>query len=297
MNIKETLDKIERNLSKLNYTSSYVSTQNSDLNYTAKNLITLKDAVNELSDIDFIGQQIGTLKSSALFKNYRDEDAFNSLENGKINRMVEELKIGLTFLLKYYNSAIIGKDNVIEIKLPDTNSFDELSKVSIDLKKAIEFPILDSNTGGNVEILTAENGSIWIIVSVGTFAAVNLVASICWAAAVIRKKMAEASILEAHVKTLDLKNEVLTALVDAQKRQLQNIIQGEAEAIASKHYDIKDPETIARLKLSLETTADLIDRGAKILPNSREEEIKKAFPDYSKLALIESSIKQIALGD
>lgn len=297
MNIKESLDKIERNLFKLYYTSTYVSTQNSDLNYTAKNLVSLKDAVNDLSDIDFIRQQIDTLKSSALFKNYKDEDAFISNENAKISRTVEDLRIGLTFLLKYYNSAITGGDNVIEIKLPDTNSFDELSKVSNDLKKAIEFPILDSNTGGNVEILTAENGSIWIIVSVGTIAAVNLVASICWAAAVIRKKMAEANIFEAHAKTLDLKNEALAALVDAQKKQLQNIVQAEAESIAAKHYDIKDPETIGRLKLSLETTADLIDRGAKILPNSKEEEIKKAFPDYSKLALIESSIKQIAAGN
>ena len=71
----------------------------------------------------------------------------------------------------------------------------------------------------------------------------------------------------------------------------------EAEAIALKHYDIKDPETIARLKLSLETTADLIDRGAKILPNSKDEDIKKSFPDYNKLALIESSIKQIGTGN
>jgi hypothetical protein len=294
MNIKEALDKIERNLSKLKFASEFVTTQLSDLKHTAKNLVPLKEAINELSDIDFVEPQINVLKSSALFKNYKDEDAFTSAENGKIIRTVDELRIGLTFLLKYYNSAIKGGENVIEIKLPETNSFDELSKVSNDLKKAIEFPILDSNTDGKVEILTAENGSIWIIISVGTLAAVNLVASICWAAAVIRKKMAEAKMFEAHAKTLDLKNEALSALVSAQKTQLQNIVQAEAESIALKHYDIRDPETIGRLKLSLETTADLIDRGSKILPNSKDEVIKNAFPDYNKLSLIESSIKQIA---
>lgn len=297
MSIKEIFDKIEKNLSKLHYASSYASTQNSDLNHSARNLIELKDAINELSDIDFIKQQIDILKLSALFKNYKDEDVFTSTENGKIRSAIEELRIGLTFLLNYYNSAITSGENVIEIKLPATKSFDDLLTATNDLKKAIEMPILDSNTGGNVEILTAENGSIWIIISVGTIAAVNLVASICWAAAVIRKKMAEARIYEAHTKTLDLKNEVMQLLVEAQKNQLQNIMQAEAEAIALKHYDIKDPETIARLKLSLETTADLIDRGAKILPNSKDEDIRKSFPDYSRLALIESSIKQIGAGN
>jgi len=297
MNIKEALDKIERNLSKLKFTSEFVSLQTSDLKYTAKNLVKLKEAINELSDIDFVKPQINALKSSALLKNHKDEDAFTSPENEKITRIVDELRIGLTFLLSYYNSVVTGGENVIEIKLPETKSFDELSKVSNDLKKAIEFPILDSNTDGNVEILTAENGSIWIIISVGTLAAVKLVASICWAAAVIRKKMAEAKIFEAHARTLDLKNEALSALVDAQNNQLQNIIQAEAEAIASKHYNNSDPETISRLKLSLETTADLIDRGSKILPNSKVEEINKAFPDYNKLELIESSIKQISSGN
>lgn len=294
MSIKETFEKIERNIIKLNYDSSYVTNHSSDLSYVAKNLVSLKDAINELADIEFIQTQITRLKSSALFKNYKDEDAFNSTDNNKISGGVNELKIGLKFLLDYYYSSNQNRDNVIQIKLPETKTFDDLSKTSNELRNSLQIPLLDSSTDGHIEILTAESGSIWLLVSVGTIAAVNLVGAICWASAVIRKKIAEARIFEAHAKTLDLKNEALQNLVYAQEQQLKNVILAEAEAIATGHYDDQSPEKIARLKLSLETIADLIERGAKILPSSKEEDIKRAFPDYSNLALIESSIKQIA---
>lgn len=158
-------------------------------------------------------------------------------------------------------------------------------------------PINDSNTGGHVNILTAESGSIWLIVSLGAFTAVNLIAGICWAAAVIRKKNAEAKMFEAHAKTLELKNDALESLVDAQKQQLANMLTAESEAILSKFYDHKDPETLNRLKLSVSTVADLIDRGAKILPQSENDKIKSAFPDYNNLSLISSSIKQLKEGN
>ena len=51
---------------------------------------------------------------------------------------------------------------------------------------------------------------------------------------------------------------------------------------------------LQRLKLSISTVSDLIDRGAKILPTSNSEEVKKLFPDFDKLSLIQSAIKKIS---
>ncbi|MBS4063364.1 MAG: hypothetical protein KGZ74_02340 [Chitinophagaceae bacterium] len=74
---------------------------------------------------------------------------------------------------------------------------------------------------------------------------------------------------------------------------MKNILESEAESIALKHYNHKDPETVERLKLSIASIAELIDKGAKILPMNQSEDVQKAFPDYSQLNLIESTIKQI----
>lgn len=292
MNIKESLDRIKKNAHAFNYKSDYNSgTQ--DKPYTAKNLVQLKDAIQELSDIDFLSHQIDILKSTQLLENYKDVDNFNSTDDSKISKAVTELRIGLNFLLNYYYVNYTYSDETIHIKFPSIEDFEDLNRLSNDLKKAIEIPINDSNTGGKVNILTAENGSIWLIVSLGVVSAVNLVAGICWAAAVIRKKNAEAKIFEAHAKTLDLKNNALETFVQAQKEQLSNILTSETEAIMSKFYDKTDPETLARLKLSVTTIADLIDRGTKILPNSENDNIKNLFPDYNNLNLISSAIRQL----
>ena len=109
----------------------------------------------------------------------------------------------------------------------------------------------------------------------------------------IKKKRAEAKIFEQHTRTLELKNDAISLFLDAQKTQLNNILDAEANAIADKNYNHNDPETIERLKLSINTVSDLMDKGVKILPVNEDQEIQKQFPDYSKLNLIESSIKQI----
>lgn len=154
--------------------------------------------------------------------------------------------------------------------------------------------MLDSEIESDFEIKTAEPGSIWLMVGVGTTIAINLVGGIAWAAAVIKRKNAEAKIFEQHTRTLELMNDQIDLYVNAQKTQLDNILQSEAEAIASKHYSAKDPETIERLKLSISTVADLIDKGAKILPTSESDDVKQLFPEYGNLSMIESAIKKIS---
>ena len=200
------------------------------------------------------------------------------------------------------NTSSRSKSRVIPLKLEVililltivSRSGDSLSKISNELKKAIELPINDSGIeNGKTEIISAERGSIWLNISLGTVAAVKLVASITWAATYIRKKKAEAKIFEEHAKTLELKNEALSSIVDAQKEQLSNILQAEAIAIISEQYNHNDPETLKRLELSINTTANLIDRGVKILPTTENESIKELFPDYKNLNLIQSAIKQI----
>jgi hypothetical protein len=186
-----------------------------------------------------------------------------------------------------------SSEDVIFIGLPEIDDFNELSKVSNELRKSIEIPVNDSNSDGHVKIVTAESGSIWLIISAGTVAAVNLIGAICWAGAVLRRKNVELKMFEEQARTLKLKNDALEHITEVTKAQYTNILNDEAEAIASKHYSNKDPETIERLKLSLNTMSDLIDKGAKFLPASQDDKITELFPNLSKMDLIESAIKRI----
>lgn len=291
MNIKENKELLNNSLNNLTYSSQYISGSTSTP-YIGTDLIKLRKQITMLENLNFLTPEINALKKTSLFESYSDELYFTSHEESTISININRLKIGIEYLLRYDNQIETPKNGLL-IKLPEIQTFEDLTKTSNDLKKAIEIPVIDQNAGGYVKIETAESGSIWLIISIGTLSAVNLIGAICWSAAVIRKKKAEAKIFEEHAKTLSLKNESLQTVIDAQKIQIKNIIEAEAEEIAKEHYNLNDPEVISRLKLSLNTVNDLLDRGTQILPSSDNKETIKSFPDYSNLNMIESVIKKL----
>lgn len=265
-----------------------------NLTYYAKNLKQLRKYIIQAQTIPFTNDVVDKIKSTWLFSGTDDIGFLSSPEETMIRKLVEELRIKLDLIkIIIEASPIVKEENLLIIKIPELKSLDELIKLSNELKKSIELPITTKEIDGHAEIVGADKGSLVLYLTVGSILAVKLVAAICWSAAVIRKKNAEAKIFEQHAKTLELKNDSLENIISAQQIQLKNILDSEARAIANKHYNHEDPETIERLKLSITTTADLIDRGIKILPNNSNEKVQKSFPDYDKLNVIESTIKQI----
>ncbi|KAA5549210.1 hypothetical protein [Adhaeribacter rhizoryzae] len=291
------LIEIKRRIEKYGPSLEFISEQlpnNTDYRFRASELKKLKNVLSNLEYIPFIQEEVEKLKETWIYRSDDDVQFLSANQNGQVQSLVYKIKTGLDYLYRVAEASTFdGSDNLLYIKLPELKSFEELSKVANDFKKGIEIPIRDESIQGDVNILTAEPGSIWLVVGLGSVMAIKLIAAICWAAAVIKKKNAEAKIFEAHAKTLDLKNEALSTIISAQKNQLNNILANEAEAIANKHYNNQDQSTIERLKLSINTIADLIERGSKILPSSSNEEIQKSFPDYNALNLIESSIKNL----
>ena len=274
------------------------SGENGGKPYLVSDIFNLKKGIELLSDIDFLDSYIEDVKAnSGLYETFKDKDNFDSTQDSLLKNNINSLKTGIIFLLNYYDKQTADEKNIegISVKLPELSSFDDLSKISNELKKAVELPIIDSGIeNAKTEIISADRGSIWLNIVLGTAAAVKLVASIAWAAAYLRKKQAEAKMYEQYTRTLELKNDALSNIIEAQKQQLNNVLEAEAKAIVTEQYKHNDPETLKRLELSIKTTADLIDRGVKILPTGGESEsIKELFPDYSNLRLIQSAIKQI----
>jgi hypothetical protein len=293
MNNREALNILEKNKKGIEM-QRQSEANTSPQQYRWKNLIELRKSLNNLSKIEFLREEIENFKlASPLFGTSSDTLLISSSDDTKAYNFINSLKTGLYYLEGYVsNSLKVTPHNTVAIKLPEIKSFEDLAKVSNELKKSFEIPLRDSSENGDLKIISAEEGSIWLYVEI--LAGINLIAGICWSAAVIRKKMAEARIYEEHTKTLGLKNESLQLFVDAQKQQLQNILQAEAESIAAKNYSAMDNEAIERLKLSITTVVDLLDKGTIILPaNNDDKELKKLFPDYSQLSLIESTIRQL----
>ena len=293
MNNREIYNIAKDNLDNLTFTYNYVN--GADNPYQVSGLNKLRNSILAFDKIPFLKEPIEKLKNGFLFTSTGDKLSLNASNHTILQDFVKNLVTGLSFFVMQFESNYnIESETTLAIKLPPIKTFNDLSKTANDFKKAIEIPLLDSKIDSELDIKTAEPGSIWLMVSVGTTIAINLIGGIAWAAAVIKRKNAEAKIFEEHARTLELKNDQIDLYVSAQKTQLENILQNEAEAIASKHYSAQEPETIERLKLSISTVADLIDKGAKILPTSKSDDIKQLFPEYGKLSLIESAIKKIS---
>lgn len=281
----------------LSLNSKYISNAG-DKAYRFEGLSNFRNKMEALVDIGLLAKDLEDLKSTALYSTTLDWIQVDNKTNSQIIAMLFEIEIKVDFMLDIIEaSELMGKEDLLYIKLPEFKSFDELAKYSKELQKAIELPIIDDAIGGEVNIIGADQGSVILYVALGTIAAVKLIAGICWSAAVIKKKNAEANIFTQQAKTLELKNEALDSLIIAQGQQLKNIADAEATALANGLLNHNDPETIGRLRMSMEIISNLIDKGGKILPMSKDESVQKAFPNYSALDLIESSIRQIKSGE
>lgn len=184
--------------------------------------------------------------------------------------------------------------NSINIKLPQINDFDELSKVSRELHISLTQVLYNEEIKGETKIVSVQNGSIWFNVYVGE-TAVIVAASIAWAAAVIYKKIQEGKLLEQQVRALQVKNESLEDVLKAQKNETNLMIQAESEHIQSEHFKLNAADNIERIKNSISVFADLIGKGAEIHPALvATENISNLFPDVSKLLGLESKIKRLA---
>lgn len=297
MNLFEFYQDVTQAIPSLILKSEYLSAGAGDTPYATSNLSALRKAINSVENIKYLQDDITALRETWLYSMGNDSVRVTTVQKNEVQNLLTRLQIKLSTIKDITEDfSDFNRDDLLFVKLPELQSFDELTKFSSDLKKGIELPVLEKEIQGQVNIISAGSGSIVLYITLGTVLAVKLIAGVCWAAAVIRKKSAEAKIFEQHAKTLELKNEAFDSLVEAQKIQLKNILDSEAQSIAAKNFSHKDQETIERLKLSITTISELIDKGAKILPMSQNEDIQKAFPDYSRLNLIESTIKQITEG-
>lgn len=196
MNFIDYYKEIIATLPGLKLKSSYIAGGKYELTELNK----LRRTINVVQNIPYIQDEIVALRNS-LFSMQSDNQTVDTALYTLIESPLRSLVFKLEFMQKLAESSrLFGSTDVLLIRIPEIDSFDNLEKYAKDFKKAIEIPIIDSGTKGKVAILGADEGSIILYVSLGTVVAVTLIGKICWAAAVYKKKKAEAKIFEQHAK-------------------------------------------------------------------------------------------------
>jgi hypothetical protein len=263
------------------------------------NINKFKKFFSGIYTIPIFSEQVQFLKNTALFATSLDGLEVRRDEGETISQVAFYLTNASQALLKVLNVMLTAQEeNTVSILLPNPSNFRSVIEFLDEFEKAISQVIVNKTIQGNLKIKSWESGSFWVEVFLGAQAAVFLVAGIAWSAAVISKKNAEAALIEQHVRSLEIKNESLSDILEKQKIATSLLLENETKQLLVKHFNKEsDPEMTERLKYAIKTFAELIQKGAEIHPAlNAPEQVSNLFPDFKNLDSIISQVKQIESG-
>lgn len=252
-----------------------------------------------LAEIEPLKPFLSDLTGSDLVANNFDRFRLSAQEGAALHLRLGALQSALEGLMNILPAIIPeGRENCIRVKLPVASDYRTLVGDQGILLKALEqLLFIKAEFNHSITIEGWENGSFWLMLCVGAPLAVEVIGRALWAAAVIRKKMAEAVIIEEKVRALRIHGDLLEQLGAASKLAINEVINTEALAIHDKYFSGSSSphEEVERIKKTLLTFADMISRGAEIHPALMQpEKAAEIFPDFKTLDTVSSKIPQLA---
>jgi hypothetical protein len=174
MNPLEIVNQLEIARSLFNYESKAHSNYQ---NYSVSGLTNLRKSVKVLDKTNLFQDKINRLKNSSWYSGFENQTDISSSENTAINYFINFIETASQGINEYINlKSTTDEEFVLNIYLPSQYTFSDFESLSSDLKKGIELPCLD--IGGSSRIISAEPGSIWLVVAFTTSAAIALIGKI-----------------------------------------------------------------------------------------------------------------------
>jgi hypothetical protein len=290
------LKEIERVLSEINFEDTRLGFENDGQSFaTLKNLNNIKSFLEILEQVQIYDDEVNSLRSSEIYQTTRDELQLKTSIAQKIYFESKYITDSSSSLVRVFKKLLPTSNlESISVKMPEPANFEALVKTMSVLQKSITQIIVHKDIEGHLKINNWEHGSFWVDLFLGTQAAVAVVSSIAWSAAVVSKKFNENKILEQAIRAMELKNESLEDVLESQKEMTQLLIENETSSVVNNHYSDSDPENFERVKSTIKTFAKLIQDGAEIHPSiMAPEEVKNLFPNFQNIDSIASKIKQL----
>ena len=260
------------------------------------NINAFKEFLNIIKMVDIYDDEINLLLESDLYATTNDNLSTEDTRAISIYNTAKYL-VDSASSLKVVFKKLLPQSNEqsISIKLPEPSDLEALNKTMATVQKSVSQIISNDKIKGTTNINHWEFGSFWIELILGTQAAVSLIASSVWAAAVISKKFKENKLFELHARSMELKNDSLEDILNAQKELTNKLLENEAQSVLDEHFDDNnDNEQLERLKLTIKTFATLIQNGAEIHPSiMAPEKVQNLFPNYKNIDMLTTRIKQI----
>ena len=267
--------------------------------------------LRRIQGVQVIQNWMARLKEVPTFRQYLDqltsgfpflgqytepEVTLHSEQSQNFVKATNALYAHITHVREFLHSiASIGRGDAFAIKLPEATDFRSAIDDQGALLKALEQVLLEDPINARIQLVTGEPGSIWLHIGLGSVIAVNVIGSITWAAAVVRKKWYEGDIIREQAAKLEVERNLLDALAAATADAARKTLELEARKIRADYYGKKeDPEALERMKNTIKIFAELINRGAEIAPSLIvPEQAANVFPNFGQLNTIVSKVEQL----
>jgi hypothetical protein len=230
-----------------------------------------------------------------VFAQPSDEFRFDNGTGSNFGHRIEELTSRAEWLFEALTSSLPNLDeNMIAFRVPPTESLKNLEETIGEVERCLEQGVVHAKVGGSVKFVGVDSGSTWLLLSLGSAAAVVVIKTIALASAVIAQERVRHAQVAAYLKTLDFSIEMMEAAKDKAKIAMSQLVDQKAEEICKGNYD-GSPEQTNRLKLVLDTLAGLFFRGATIEPAKLPPaDVGSGFPNVEQLLVEASHPKRLA---
>lgn len=187
-------------------------------------------------------------------------------------------------------------ENSIEIKIPTRSMNDLLTDIK-NYRNALEPLVVDNEIKGKMELVDCRSGSVWLEFLTYSQAAVTFIGGVVYASYYIINRKKNVQFSDEQIKLYQISNELQQSYAEALKKELNKLIEVEAQALCKKHLKKADNEKIAHVRTSIRLLAGLFEEGGQVIAGSgATQKQKESFPDLKNLQNLVSMVKQIEGG-
>lgn len=295
MRLREYIYILENYSSSLNPPEEKI---NNDL-YKIVNIQFFRNNIIQLKKLPFLDPELSALlEIKEFFEFTGDIISVDAAHRTAFRERLQKLNLKINVSKDILRSLALTDDiHLISIKLPKYTDLKEMAHDIAELDKILNQALSHELLDSSYVFKNFDVGSEWLDIAVQSIPTINFIGALVWSACVIRKKKLDGDLVLKQLKIMDIKQESLTDLVNANKKLLKDLVNQEAENLSQEH-NLSDGEYVQRLVYAINSLANLIQKGAEIHPSLKApEKTEEAFPDFKMLDSIESNAKLLGDGN
>ncbi|MCP3957376.1 MAG: hypothetical protein GY719_05950 [bacterium] len=187
----------------------------------------------------------------------------------KLQSSLNQLKQKAALLIEALGS-VLGPDekDVVAIKIPEHLDLDGVAKVLKDLDGLLAQALVNDYVKGQVSLKGFDRGSEWIMIALGSLAAVHVLGHMVRLHFSMEEKRLDIEARREVVRGMKIKNDSLEDIEQALKEELDLHLQTELEsAFKAGKLPKKANEERERIKHSVRELGELLRRGLEVQPS------------------------------